>query len=280
MPNTIHSDIADATLSPGATPWSSQPRISVVIPTLNEATNLELLLPLLPAWLDEVIVVDGQSTDGTVDVVRRLRPSARVIVEPRRGKGAALRTAYAAVTGDIIVTLDADGSMHPGEIVLLVGALMAGADFAKGSRFLQGGGTDDMSRFRMLGNWGLTQTVRLLYGGSFTDLCYGYFAFWSRHAAALKPDCDGFEVETFLTLKALKAGLKIFEVPSFEAPRIYGESHLRTIPDGWLVLRTILRERFVGWQGGRALVPPPPMTVLAAARPQGQIEGSGGSVNQ
>lgn len=277
MPNTIHSEIAVPSRT-GARAWSSLPRISAVIPTLNEAKNLELLLPLLPAWLDEVIVVDGQSTDGTVDVVRRLRPSARVIVEPRRGKGAALRTAYAAATGDIIVTLDADGSMHPNEIVLLVGALLAGADFAKGSRFLQGGGTDDMSRFRMLGNWGLTQAVRLLYGGSFTDLCYGYFAFWSRHAEILKPNCDGFEVETFLTLKALKAGLKIFEVPSFEAPRIHGESHLRAIPDGWLVLRTILRERFVGRWGGRVLAPP--ATVLATARPQGQTEGSGGSVSQ
>lgn len=262
-----------------ATALSALPRISAVIPTLNEAKNLELLLPLLPDWLEEVIIVDGESTDGTVEVARRLCPSARVIVEQRRGKGAALRTAYAAATGDIIVTLDADGSMHPGEIVLLVGALLAGADYAKGSRFLQGGGTDDMSTFRMLGNWGLTQVVRLLYGGSFTDLCYGYFAFWSRHAPALKPDCDGFEVETYLTLKAMKAGLKIFEVPSFEAPRIHGESHLRAIPDGWLVLRTILRERFGGRRGGR-IAAPPPATVLAAARPQGQNAGSGGSVVQ
>jgi glycosyltransferase involved in cell wall biosynthesis len=240
MPNTISRELL--ALSP------TLPRISAVIPTLNEEENLRLLLPSLPTWLDEVIVVDGCSTDATVEVAKELCPKARVLIEARRGKGAALRTAFAAATGDIIVTLDADGSMHPREIILLVGALLAGADYAKGSRFIQGGGTDDMTAFRMAGNWGLTQAVRLLYGESLSDLCYGYFAFWSKHATLLSPDCDGFEVESFLAVRALKAGLKIFEVPSFEASRVHGESHLRAIPDGWRVLKTILRERFIQGQ--------------------------------
>jgi hypothetical protein len=139
--------------------------------------------------------------------------------------------------------LDADGSMLPEEAILFVGALMAGADMAKGSRFLQGAGTDDMSLFRMLGNWGLTLIVRVLYGGLFSDLCYGYMAFWTRHAATLNCDCDGFEIETLINVRALKNRLKIVEVASFEAPRISGESNLRAIPDGWRVLKTILRER-------------------------------------
>jgi hypothetical protein len=113
----------------------------------------------------------------------------------------------------------------------------------KGSRFLQGAGTDDMSLFRMLGNWGLTMIVRLLYGGSFSDLCYGYMAFWTRHVATLHCDCDGFEIETLINVRALKNRLKIVEVASFEAPRVSGESNLRAIPDGWRVLKTILRER-------------------------------------
>jgi glycosyltransferase involved in cell wall biosynthesis len=85
------------------------------------------------------------------------------------GKGAALRSGFAAATGDIIVALDADCSMHPREIVLLVSALMSGADFVKGSRFIQGGGTADMSFVRMVGNWGLAKAVRALFGGSFSD---------------------------------------------------------------------------------------------------------------
>jgi glycosyltransferase involved in cell wall biosynthesis len=187
--------------------------------------------------------VDGRSTDDTVAVARRLREDVKVVMELRRGKGAALQAGFAAATGDIIVMLDADGSMLPEEAILFVGALMAGADMAKGSRFLQGAGTDDMSLFRMLGNWGLTLIVRVLYGGLFSDLCYGYMAFWTRHAATLNCDCDGFEIETLINVRALKNRLKIVEVASFEAPRISGESNLRAIPDGWRVLKTILRER-------------------------------------
>jgi glycosyltransferase involved in cell wall biosynthesis len=219
------------------------PRVSFVVPTLNEAKNLPWLLPSIPNWAHEVIIVDGRSTDDTVAVARRLREDVKVVMEPRRGKGAALQAGFRAATGDIIVMLDADGSMVPEEAILFVGALMAGADLVKGSRFLQGAGTDDMSLFRMLGNWGLTLIVRLLYGGLFSDLCYGYMAFWTKHLATLNCDCDGFEVETLINVRALKNRLKVVEVASFEAPRISGVSNLRAIPDGWRVLKTIVRER-------------------------------------
>jgi glycosyltransferase involved in cell wall biosynthesis len=219
------------------------PRVSFVVPTLNEAKNLPWLLPRIPSWAHEVVVVDGRSTDDTVEVARRLRPDVKIVMERRRGKGAALRAGFNAATGDIIVMIDADGSMIPEEAIVFVGALMAGADRVKGSRFLQGAGTDDMSLFRMLGNWGLTQIVRVLYGGGFSDLCYGYMAFWRKHVATLDCDCDGFEIETLINVRALKNHLNIVEIPSFEASRISGESNLHAIRDGWRVLRTILRER-------------------------------------
>jgi glycosyltransferase involved in cell wall biosynthesis len=219
------------------------PKVSFVVPTLNEAKNLPWLLPRIPDWAHEVIIVDGRSTDDTVAVARRLRKDVKIVMEPRRGKGAALQAGFSAVTGDIIVMLDADGSMEPEEAIVFVGVLMAGADMVKGSRFLQGAGTDDMSLFRMLGNWGLTWAVRLLYGGSFSDLCYGYVAFWTKHVETLHCDCDGFEIETLINVRALKNRLKIVEVASFEAPRISGLSNLRAIPDGWRVFKTILRER-------------------------------------
>ncbi|MER8758368.1 glycosyltransferase family 2 protein [Mesorhizobium sp. M0027] len=219
------------------------PRVSFIVPTLNEAENLPWLLPRIPNWAHEIIIVDGRSTDDTVAVARRLREDVKVVMEPRRGKGAALQAGFLAATGDIIVMLDADGSMVPEEAIVFVSALMAGADLVKGSRFLQGAGTNDMSLFRMLGNWGLTLMVRLLYGGLFSDLCYGYIAFWTKHVATLNCDCDGFEIETLINVRALKNHLIIVEVASFEASRISGVSHLRAIPDGWRVLKTILRER-------------------------------------
>ena len=219
------------------------PKVSVVVPTLNEAENLKWLLPRLPVWIHELIIIDGCSTDGTPEVARALYAGVRIITETRSGKGVALMSGFEAATGDVIVMLDADGSMDPEEIVSFVAALMSGADFVKGSRFIQGAGTVDMTLIRMLGNWGLTMAVRLLYGGSFSDLCYGYIGFWSRHRPALRSDCVGFEVETMLSIKALKSRMKIVEVASFESLRIHGQSNLRALPDGWRILKTILRER-------------------------------------
>jgi glycosyltransferase involved in cell wall biosynthesis len=164
-------------------------------------------------------------------------------MEPKPGKGAALRAGFNAARGDVIVMLDADGSMAPEESIVFLCALMIGADVVKGSRSLQGSGSADLSFFRALGNWGLTRLVRWLYRCSFSDLCYGYIAFWAKYANRFDCDCDGFEIETLINVRALKHKLKIVEVASFEAARISGVSNLRAIPDGARILRTILRER-------------------------------------
>ncbi len=215
--------------------------VSVIVPTLNESRNLPFVLPRIPSWVSEIILVDGGSTDDTVAVARQLVPDIIVVQQDRPGKGAALRSGFRAARGDIIVTLDADGSTDPEEIPAFVGALLAGADFVKGSRFLQGGGTKDMEWYRRLGNWGLVRLVRLRFGGHFSDLCYGYNAFWSDVLARFSiENDDGFEIETSLNVQALKADLKICEVPSMEHRRIHGQSNLRTFYDGWRVLKTIV----------------------------------------
>jgi len=224
-------------------PQSARPTVSVVIPALNEAKNLPHVLPRIPEWVDEVLLVPGHSSDDTVAVAQALWPTIRVVEQQGRGKGAALRSGFAAATGDIIVMLDADGSMDPREIPVYLGALLAGADFVKGSRFLQGGGTVDMEFYRRWGNWGLKTFAQLLFGGNYSDLCYGYMAFWKRVLPQLNLDCDGFEIETLMNVRILVAGLRIAEVPSFEAERIHGVSNLRTIPDGWRILKTIIREK-------------------------------------
>jgi glycosyltransferase involved in cell wall biosynthesis len=222
----------------------AHPRISVIIPALNEAANLQYVLPRIPDWVDEVLLVDGNSIDDTVEVARSLCPGIRVVQQQGRGKGAALRTGFAAAMGEIIVMLDADGSTDPAEIPAFVGALLAGADFAKGSRFVQGGGTSDMSFHRKFGNRCFVIFSRLLFGGHYSDLCYGYNAFYAHILSQIDLDGDGFEIETQMNLRVLRAGFKVAEVPSFEAGRIHGVSNLKTIPDGWRVLKTMIKERF------------------------------------
>ncbi|HET9691915.1 MAG TPA: glycosyltransferase family 2 protein [Acidimicrobiales bacterium] len=219
------------------------PTVSVVIPTLNEAGNIGYVLDRIPGWIEEVIVVDGRSTDGTPEVARRHRPDVRIVHQDGRGKGNALNCGFAAATGDIIVMLDADGSTDPAEIPRFIAALRTGADFAKGTRFVTGGGSTDISKTRMFGNRALNALVNTLWGSRYTDLCYGYNAFWRRHLHRLAVDAPGFEVETLLNIKAIKANLRVVEVPSFESDRITGASNLHAARDGLRVLRTIVAEK-------------------------------------
>jgi len=217
--------------------------VSVVIAAMNEEKNLPYVFSRLPEGLHEVILVDGHSVDDTVAVARSLRPDIRILTQSGRGKGNAMAEGFAACTGEIIVALDADGSTDPAEIPRFVSALCNGADFVKGSRFAQGGLSTDITRARSLGNRLLGAFVNTLYGTHYTDLCYGYNAFWTRCLPYLRVDCDGFEVETLINVRVAKAGLIVHEVPSFEQVRLHGESNLNTVRDGTRVLRTIVRER-------------------------------------
>jgi glycosyltransferase involved in cell wall biosynthesis len=232
------------------------PTVSVIVPTLNEARNLPYFFNRLPRDLHEVILVDGGSADGTVRIARRLYPRLVVVRQTRSGKGNALACGFAASTGDILVTVDADGSTDPAEIPHFVSALVEGAEYAKGSRFRPGGDSHDITRFRRIGNHGLNGVVNLLFGTSFTDLCYGYNAFWRHVLDCLElPDVtlpaaadgeklwgDGFEIETLINVRAARRRLRIREVASVEHRRLHGVSNLNAISDGIRVMRTIIQE--------------------------------------
>ena len=219
------------------------PKVSVVIPTLNEAKNLPHVLPELPDIVGEVILVDGGSRDNTITAAQELRPDIRILRQTGCGKGNALAEGFAASTGEIIVMMDADGSHDPHEIPLFVDALMQGADFAKGSRFIHDGGSGDFTWVRRFGNTSINLLANACFNVQFTDLCYGYNAFWQRFLPYLDIDSPGFEVETLMNIRACKANLKVKEVPSFEAVRLFGESKLKALHDGWRIVKTIMRER-------------------------------------
>jgi glycosyltransferase involved in cell wall biosynthesis len=217
--------------------------ISVVIPAKNEEKNIAAVLAELPSTVTEVLLVDGRSTDRTIEVARHARPDIVIVQERRPGKGSALRAGFAAATGDIIVMLDADGSMIPDEIARFVTMLQGGFDFVKGSRFMTGGSSEDITLLRTVGHGLILHTGNLLFRTNFTDLCYGYCAFWREHLDVLALDAEGFEIETQLVLRAVRTGLRVAEVPSTERERANGVSNLNTFRDGVRVMRTMASER-------------------------------------
>jgi glycosyltransferase involved in cell wall biosynthesis len=245
------------------------PTVTVVIPAMNEAANLPSVFATLPEWIDQVVLVDGRSTDDTIAVARGLRPDVTVIRQGGVGKGDALLAGFAAATSDIIVTMDADGSTDGREIIRFVSALVAGADFAKGSRFSSAGRSDDITAIRRYGNRGLNLLVNSMFGTQYSDLCYGYNAFWARHLGKLALDCPGFEVEALMGIRAAKARLRIHEVPSHERPREHGASNLHAIKDGCRILKLISAERFGGSRsrGPKPFLAAALSTVQEGARP-------------
>ena len=221
-----------------------RPTVSVVLPAKNESRNIEWVLRRIPDSVDEIVLVDGLSHDQTIEIAKIVKPDLVVVHEDRRGKGIALRSGFAAASGDIIVMLDADGSMHPGEIESFVQHLLQGHDLAKGSRFMAGGGSSDITDVRRLGNRVLLFLTNMMYGTAYTDLCYGYVGFRRAVLERMELTADGFDIEAQLVAQASRAGLRIIEVPSFESPRMYGNSNLNAVRDGFKILGRLLRERF------------------------------------
>jgi glycosyltransferase involved in cell wall biosynthesis len=269
--NGIARDHAIIDYRPVSAALAIAPSVSIILPVINEAANLPHVFATLPEWVDEVVLVDGHSTDETVAVTRRLRPDIKIVTQPGKGKGDALRAGFNACRGDIIVAIDGDGSTDGREILQFVSALVAGADFAKGSRFSSGGGSDDITIRRRLGNKALNILVNRLFGTQYSDLCYGYNAFWSRHLPDLSVDCPGFEIEALMSISAAKAGLAIQEIPSHERRRLHGTSNLKAVRDGWRILKIIFKERFSS-SPPSGYVSPPPVAVLETMLPAASAE--------
>ena len=221
-----------------------RPEIGIVIPTLNEAKSVSNILAEIPLHLEtpaEVLMVDA-SYDETPLVASKF--GVRVLRQNGLGKGSALRQAFCALDSDIIVMIDGDGSMQPQEIPSLVQAIIGGADMVKGSRFLPGGYSEDLSFIRKVGNLIFVSLVNMFWSATYTDICYGLMAFRRSSLERLKPDLKShyFQIETEICIKAKKLGMKVVEVPSAELRRMHGKSKLVGIRDSLRILRTIVHE--------------------------------------
>lgn len=204
------------------------------------------VLPKIPQWVDEILLVDGRSTDRTVEVAKGIHPEIRVVYQSGEGKGDALRCGIEQARGHIIVTLDADGSTDPEEMPKFIKPLLNGYDFAKGSRFLQGF-PRNKPWYRILGNWIITLTFDVLFFSKYTDLCSGYNAFWKTAIEQANPWLpDGFENEPLINCRVRKKGVKVTEVGHLDTGRLQGDIKELSWRQGFKAIKTIIRERFRG----------------------------------
>jgi glycosyltransferase involved in cell wall biosynthesis len=219
--------------------------VTALVCTLNEEENLAHVLTEIPDWVDELLLVDGHSTDNTVAVARGLRSDVRIVRQPGRGKGDALKCGIEQATGDIIVTLDADGTTDPRDMSRFVEPLLRGCDFVKGSRFALSRPAGK-PRHRIFGNWVIVTTYNVLYRTKYTDLCSGYNAFWRQ--AMARVDLSGWtgQEEPLLNARVRKAGLKVVEVGHHDKGRIAGETKQPSWQQGFGAVKTVIRERFRG----------------------------------
>ncbi|MFC1906665.1 glycosyltransferase family 2 protein [Chloroflexota bacterium] len=220
------------------------PRISVIICTLNEEQNLPHILPKVPEWVDEILLVDGHSIDKTVKMAKKICPEIKVLYQPDKGKGNALRYGVQQASGQIIVTLDADGSTNPEDLPKFIKPLLDGYDFAKGSRFLEG--SPILSRLRRFGNKLFVWMTNILYGTEYTDLCAGLNAFWARIFPKLDPEGTSALWEPTINIRLKKRKLKVIEVPQRDNGRIAGRCEADPLRQGLRILRIIIEERFRG----------------------------------
>jgi len=218
------------------------PYVSIVIPTWNEKNNIGKVIrgvkKALTGYSYEILVVDRHSTDGTIGIAKSL--GARVIYDDK-GKGSALIKGFNEARGRIIISMDADLSNRPAELKLLITGIETGYDICMGSRYLTGGGSDDMPLYRKFANKGFVTLVNLIYGSKYSDMCYGYRSFSKNAFKKLRLVETGFGIETEISIEAKKEGLKVMEIPSFEKKRIEGVGKLHAFRDGYAILKTIFR---------------------------------------
>ena len=224
-------------------PTSKGKSVSVIIPSLNEAGCIKDVLNSIPRDLvDEILVVDGNSMDGTPDIVRSL--GHRVVMQEGKGFGSALMTGMREATGDIVAIMDGDGSYEIKDLPSLVAMVQNGCDFAFGSRYAKGSGSKDDTFIRFIGNKIFTFLLRALHGVRLSDALFLYVVAKKQAVLDLNLVERGFEYCVELPIKAHKRGYKYAEIPSFEKAREAGHSKVHVVKDGFRILRAMVKLYF------------------------------------
>jgi len=216
------------------------PKVSVIIPALNEVGSIGAVLNDIPKdRVDEVLVADGGSTDGTVELVTKLGYS--IITQAQKGFGAAIDNGFKQAKGDIVVVLNADGSQNPKDIPKLLDKIDEGYDLVLASRYSPGGGSEEDTFTHFIGNRIFTFLCNMIYKINVSDVLYFFLAARKEIFEKVITNCPhaGYCVE--LPIKTRRAGFRIGEIPSFEKKRTAGKAKVHTFSTGFKILMTLLK---------------------------------------
>lgn len=222
--------------------------VSIIFPALNEQETIGKIIDEVPieeiegrGYRAEIIVVDNGSTDKTREIAEA--KGARVITEPNRGKGRAMRTAFEAVSGDFVFMIDADFTYPATYVPRMLELLEGGYDVVLGSRLKGQREEGAMSRLNMVGNHLLALLANVLYGTGVSDPSTGYWGFRGEVPKSLKLDAVGFELEANMLAEIARQGYRIAELPILYRRRP-NQAKLGSLKDGFMIGRTLIRKRF------------------------------------
>ena len=215
-------------------------KVSLVIPTLEEAGCIEQVLSQVPKnCADEILIVDAYSKDGTADIVRKL--GYNVVMQEGRGFGDAFSLGVSKATGDIIILMDGDGSHNPADIPKLVEKIKEGYDYVMASRYCKGSRSYDDTMVRHLGNKSFTFLISFFHRMKITDSLYLFTAIRKNVFDKISIKSKGFEYCVEILVKVHKAGFKMAEIPSIERKRYSGYSKVKSMKHGLKILIEIFK---------------------------------------
>jgi glycosyltransferase involved in cell wall biosynthesis len=220
----------------------SHSKTTLIAATLNEIETAPITLPMIrKEWVDEILICDGGSTDGTVEWCRK---HGYTVLDLHGGYGAALKEAVARSKGDIIIEYQIDGNSLPETIPVLIAKIVEGYDFVVASRYKDGAKSYDDDALTAIGNWGFTTLTNLLFSTSYTDVCMGYRAYRKSAFNALKDDMTvtGLSWPIQANVQFARHGFRITEVGSDEPKRVGGERKMKPFKTGWEILTLLLSE--------------------------------------